>query len=104
MITNQLIDLYEKLNPQGHFFSKETMQFWGSSVSTILQPTTDGSVFFLTRDDNFDKTEKLYTLRVMPNKQEGGIDTLEFQKFSDRKQAVEALKEHKANYQAKQNA
>lgn len=104
MLTNQLIDLYNKLNPEGHFFSKESMRFWGSSVSTILKPTEDGSVFFLTREDNFDRTKKIYTLRFMPNKERAGIETLEFQKFEDRKDAVEALKELKRDYEVENKA
>ena len=43
----------------GHFFDKDTRKFWGTRIET--------SVFkngcFVTSEDDFDRTERLYTIR-----------------------------------------
>lgn len=47
----------------GYFFSKETMKFWGSKiVSDLLHNDC-----FITIEDNFDRTDKLFTIRRFTN-------------------------------------
>lgn len=93
---------YEQWNPEGHFFSEDTNKFWGSMISTKLQKREDGCIFFLTSEDNFDRTEKMYTLRVLLPKHNGGIKTLAFQEYktdpADKKRAVDRLKEFKQTF------
>ena len=100
---NQVLDAdltaaYAQWNPDGHFFDPESMRFWGSKISTKLQKREDGCIFFLTIEDNFDRTERLYTLRVLIPKQDGGIKTLSFQNHKDKDKAVEKLKEYKKTF------
>lgn len=44
---------------EGHFFDPETMQFWNSRVETQVYK----NLCFVTSEDNFDRTKKLYTVR-----------------------------------------
>ena len=44
---------------ENHFFDKETIDFWGSKIETELI----NNEFFITSEDNFDRTEKLYSIR-----------------------------------------
>lgn len=89
---------YEQWNPEGFFFDPESMDFWGSKISTKLQKREDGCIFFLTIEDNFDRTERLYTLRVLIPKHNAGIKTLSFQNHKDKDKAVEKLKEYKKTF------
>ena len=41
-----------------HFFDKDTMEFWNSNVESELINN-----LFVTSEDNFDHTKKLYTVR-----------------------------------------
>ena len=41
-----------------YFFDKDTMRFWNSKVESKLI-----SNMFVTSEDNFDRTKKLYTVR-----------------------------------------
>ena len=60
-----------------HFFDRDTMAFWGSKVMTPLYANNT----FVTSDDNFDRTKKLYTVRRY-NPESGEVDTVgEFQAF-----------------------
>jgi len=71
----------------GHWFSADTMRFFGSRVL----PTVYGGRYFITSEDNFQRTEKLYTVRqAQPN---GDIDTVgDFQAYATRAEAVKAIK------------
>lgn len=44
----------------GHFFDRESMKFWGAKIHTA--PNKYG--FFLESHDSFDRSKKLYTIRV----------------------------------------
>lgn len=50
------------------FFDERSVEYWGSKVvgQPIVNP--DGRTFFVTEEDNYDQTGKLYTIRsVAPN-------------------------------------
>lgn len=94
---------YAQWNPEGHFFSEDTIDFWGSRIATKLQKReSDGCIFFLTSEDNFDRSQKMYTLRVLIPKHNGGIKTLAFQEYKaddvGKRKAVEKLKEFKQTF------
>lgn len=71
----------------GHWFNADTLRFFGSEVL----PTVYGGRYFITKEDNFQRTKKLYTVRqAQPN---GDIDTVgEFQAYATRAEAVKAIK------------
>lgn len=70
-----------------HWFSADTMRFFGSQVL----PTVYGGRYFITKEDDFRREKKLYTVReAQPN---GDIDTVgEFQAYTTRAEAVKAIK------------
>ena len=70
----------------GHFFDKDTMKFWGTRIET--------SVFkngcFVTSEDNYNKTKRLYTVRRFNGK---SIDTIgDFQQYKTKESAREAAR------------
>jgi hypothetical protein len=76
-------------NKGQHFFSKDTLAFFGSKVYPELY-TVAGRQFFITSEDNFNRTKKGYTIReVMPD---GDIETLgEFLEYETKEQATFAI-------------
>ena len=69
-----------------HFFDKDTMKYWGTRIET--------SVFkngcFVTSEDNYNKTERLYTVRRFDGE---SIDTIgEFQQYKTKESAREAAR------------
>ena len=72
-----------------HFFSKDTLAFFGSKVYPELY-TVAGRQFFLTSEDNFNRTERGYTIREAML--DGDIETLgEFLQFATKEQATFAI-------------
>ena len=74
----------------GHyFFSPDTLQFWGSKV----YPRVYGGRYYITSEDNFDRTAKFYSVRRADER--GHIETvwgfLEFNTLEQAKRAIEAL-------------
>ena len=70
-----------------HWFSPSTMRFFGSKV----YPDLVGGRYFISSEENFDGTQRLYTLRMVTD--EGLIDTVgDFQGFTSLRQARKALK------------
>lgn len=69
-----------------HFFSPDTMRFFGSRVL----PTVYGGRYFITAEDDFSGTKRLYTIREAQT--DGSVDTVgEFQAYETRAQAVKAV-------------
>lgn len=66
-----------------HFFDEDTMRFWGSKIESEL--FNNGT--FVTSEDNFNRTERLYSVRLY-NSEDATIDTIVFQKFTNRKDAI----------------
>lgn len=72
-----------------HFFDRDTLAFFGSKVYLDLY-TVAGRQFFVTSEDNFNRTEKGYTIReAMPD---GDIETIgEFLQYATKEQAIFAI-------------
>jgi hypothetical protein len=72
-----------------HFFDRDTLAFFGSKVYPDLY-TVAGRQFFVTSEDNFNRTEKGYTIReAMPD---GDIQTIgEFLQYATKEQAIFAI-------------
>lgn len=73
----------------GHFFNKDTMRFWGSKTETELYKNR----CFVTSDDNFDRTKKLYTIRQFSEDYKHVETVGEFQAYETKSAAVEALQD-----------
>jgi hypothetical protein len=77
---------YENQRAGYHFFSPDTMRFFGSRVL----PTVYGGRYFITVEDDFSGTKRLYTIREA--QADGSVDTVgEFQAYETRAQAVKAV-------------
>jgi hypothetical protein len=72
-----------------HFFDKNTLAFFGSNVYNGLYTVNDRQ-FFITSEDNFNRTEKGFTIReAMPD---GDIETVgEFLQYETKEQAIFAI-------------
>ena len=72
-----------------HFFNRETLAFFGSKIYPELY-TVQGRQFFITSEDNFNRTQILFTIReAMPD---GSIETLgEFLQHETKEQATFAI-------------
>lgn len=69
----------ERENPV--WFSAETMEFWGCElIRDSIHPVGAENFLFITLDDNFDRTEKRFSVREAMNG--GGIVTHAFQTFT----------------------
>lgn len=80
----------KRINRQNgyHFFDADTMRFWGTSMVSELFPNNT----FVTADDNYDRSKKLYTVRLF-NEDTGDIKTVcGFQRFASLDEAVSAAK------------
>jgi len=71
----------------GHnFFRGDTMEFWGSE----LHSEVFAGEYFVTCEDNFNRTARLYTIRKA--NADGSIDTVgDFQAYETLEQAKEAM-------------
>jgi hypothetical protein len=60
-----------------NWFSKENLKFWGSRIywNTLCQ--IDGNWFFITHEDNFDASQKLFSIRSITPK--GDFETVSWQ-------------------------
>lgn len=55
-----------------YFFSEDTMAFFGSAIVSELITVPDGQ-FFVTEEDNFDRTRRLFTVRRVSS--DGSVNT-----------------------------
>lgn len=77
-----VVKCYHSLVPEGHWFDRDTMRFFGCRLPRVAYVRDDGVAFFVTSEDNFDRTRKLYSVRVQTN--DGEIDTVgQFQIYRD---------------------
>ncbi len=68
------------------FFDNDTMKFWGSKVHGEVR----GGKFFITSEDNYDRTARLFTIRCIDDA--GMIDTVgEFQAHATLEDAISEL-------------
>lgn len=69
-----------------HFFDRDTVKFFGS----VVYPEVYGGCYFITSEDNFDQTERRFTVRQADER--GHIWTVwTFQEFTTKEQAREAI-------------
>jgi hypothetical protein len=69
----------------GMFFSKGAMNFFGSKIlwDSLTYTETSGVFLFLTKEDNFDRTAKNFSVRMfIPEK---GITTLTYTEMDQKK-------------------
>lgn len=67
-----------------HWFDEDTMRFWGCEVVTKLFSNNT----FITVDDNFNGTRKLYSIRTY-DPDTAAVGTLSFQKHDKLDDAIE---------------
>ena len=71
-----------------HFFDSDTIKYWGSKIETALYKNR----CFVTSENNFDNTKRLYTLRRF-NENYTTIETIgEFQQYITKEDATEAAR------------
>lgn len=46
-----------------HFFSPDTMHFWNTRISNTLFHSAKGDTYFVTSEDNYDRTLRNYSVR-----------------------------------------
>lgn len=74
------------------WFSPDALRFWNSSIEwDTIQPIGNGEHLFISLEDNFDRSARLYSLRLANNR--GHIDTLAFQAWESYAEAINALNE-----------
>lgn len=75
-----------------HWFSPDTMRFFNSKVPDEAIKKGD-KAYFVSQEDNFDRTGKTYTLRVADLKT-GDVDTIgEFGEITSKSEAEKKLLE-----------
>lgn len=79
-----------------HFFDKETIDFWASRVESKLYQNG----CFVTSEDNFDRTKRLYTVRRFDPECESYGDLIltasAFQQFESLEEAKKFAESYKA--------
>ena len=75
----------------GYWFSPDTLRFFGSRIYWHTLTATNDGYFFISSEDNFDRTEKRYTVRYV--NADYDIDTVgEFNGYASYQHAKTALK------------
>lgn len=61
MTITKLIARYKEMNPEGHFFSKETLKFFGQTLKDFeVLETEDPNVYILNHTIWFDSATPFY--------------------------------------------
>lgn len=77
----------------GYWFSKSAMNFFGCRVYWHTLTEIDGGYLFITAEDNFDRTEKRFSVRFVNAADGYEIDTIgEFNAYETLDHAKTALK------------
>lgn len=71
-----------------HFFDPDTMRFWGTTEISELFPNNT----FVTGDDNYNRTKKMYTVRLFVEETAEIKTVCGFQRFDNLEDAVAAAK------------
>jgi hypothetical protein len=86
-----VIKAYYRGRPDGHWFDKGTLRFFGCRLPQRAFIAENGARYFVTSEDNWDRTARLYTVRVQGL--DGDMDTVgQFQCYSDRASATRLAK------------
>lgn len=72
-----------------HFFDKGAMEFFGSKLESPLFPND----CFVTSEDNFDRSKRLFTIRKFDRATGSIEDASEFQAYSTKEEAIAAAKQ-----------
>ena len=74
------------INGSGNWFDQSSVEFWGTKVlwDSLTYTETEGVFLFITEEDDFNRAERLLTIRMfVPDR---GITTMTFEKI-ERKEA-----------------
>lgn len=71
----------------GHWFDRDTMEFWGSSVVSDLIDEK----YFISREDNFNRTRKLFSIREFSDGFRNVETVTGFQEYTTKANAEIAL-------------
>lgn len=74
------------INGSGNWFDQSSVEFWGTKVlwDSLTYTETEGVFLFITEEDDFNRVERLLTIRMfVPDR---GITTMTFEKI-ERKEA-----------------
>jgi hypothetical protein len=75
------------------WFSTDTLRFFGSKIYWQTLTEIDGGYLFITAEDNYDRSVKLFSLRFVDVEKNYAIDTLgEFNGYETLRHAKTALK------------
>jgi hypothetical protein len=84
---------WQRIMRENHWFVPHAMEYWNSKVLwDTLQPIGNGEWLFLSLEDDFHRTEQLYSVRIV--RSNNTIDTLDFQFTNDSAVAHHTLNEH----------
>ena len=79
---------------ENRWFLPEVMEYWNCEVSwETLTPVGNGEWMFLSLDDNYNRTERMYSVRLFSTN-DRHMSTPSFQQTSDKQEALALLKEH----------
>lgn len=83
--------IQDSLRHGNYFFTKDTMDFWGSVVEYGMFSNST----FVTSEDNFNRTKKLFTARYY-DWEKHSVETIgEFQQFDNLDDAIRFAKSYK---------
>jgi hypothetical protein len=74
------------INGSGNWFDQSSVDYWGTKVmwDSLTYTETDGVFLFITEEDDFNRAERLLTIRMfVPDR---GITTMTYEKI-ERKEA-----------------
>lgn len=76
-----------------YWFSQDTLRFFGSKIYWQTLTRIEGGYLFISSEDNFDRTEKCFSLRFVNVEDGYEIDTIgEFNRYKTLEHAKAALK------------
>lgn len=93
-----LRQIYKQRRPDGHFFDKGTMDFFGSKLMSGYEEMEDGTIYFMTSELNFQGDQRFWNVRRM--EPDGNIETVgEFcamTQYGAKKAMYKAIENHKS--------
>lgn len=93
---DRMVDaIRDSLNHGSHFFTEGTMNFWNSTIEYGMFSNDT----FVTSEDTFDRSSKLYTARKYDWENHRVIDISGFQQFKSRDEAIRFAKDYKEGEQ-----
>ena len=88
---DRMIDaIRDSLNHGSNFFKEETMRFWNSTIEYGMFSNNT----FVTGEDNFDRSQTLYTARRYNWELHKVEDISEFQQFTSSDEAIRFAKDY----------